>query len=161
MSITSNPPVLISNHSHHPGKPLEPAPSMLPAMAWLHHTPCLSFSSRASVTRTWHSYVGHAEEGALRTIGHPNLVAGKDCPPGWTFLTLIFCKAPPELVWVPAITSLSNLVILALSTVFLSLIHVARCTAASALSEAQPETQSTIFFLKKYRVILPNTCFRF
>lgn len=88
------------------------------------------------------------------TIGHPNLVVGKDYPPGWTFLTLTFYKAPPELVWVPAITSLSNLVILALPTVFLSLIHIARCTAASALSEAQPETQSTIFFLKKYGVIL-------
>lgn len=161
MSITSNPPVLISNHSHHSRKPLEPAPSMLPAMAWLHRTPCLFLLLSGFSDTHIHSYVGHAEEGALMTIGHPNLVVGKDCRPGWTFPTLIFCKTPQELVWVPAIASLSNLVILVLSSVFLSLIHVARCTVASALSEAQSETQSTIFFLKKYRIILPNTCFRF
>lgn len=89
------------------------------------------------------------------TIRHPNLTVGKECSPWVDISDTHFCKAPTELAWVPAIPSLNNLVILALSRIILSLIHVARCTVAS---EAQLETQLTIFFLKKYGVILPNTC---
>lgn len=122
-------------------------PTHAPYHGLLHHTPCLPSPLGQLL---WHICGIHTcatlKRGDTCVCKTPQSRCWErqmwvKCPAGWTFLTYVLYKAPQQLVWDQAPTSLSSSVSphpTALPTVFLSL--------SPALPGAQPQAELTTFF---------------